>query len=386
MSGTSPRATRTALLAAIGSISVVGLATGITLPLVSLRLTHQGASLASIAALAALPAVGTLAISLVLPALTRRFGSQALLRAALLLSCASMLVLITPYALLPWTLSRLGTGVATGILFALGEARILEYSASAARGRWTGAYATTLTACQLAGPTLLALLGPQSPVPIVFAAALHLCAMALLGKDPSQRLGALAAPQPFRGLLRGSLPLAVAVLFFSMFDSTVLSLLPLYGLALGLPARLAVLMVSVVLLGDTLLQVPVGWAADRIGRQRVHAACGALACLSALALASALLDRSAIWVALLLMGGAAGSLYTLAIVRLGDRFRGAELVAANSGVSFLWGAGSLAGPVLGSACMQIAKPQGLMLFVAAGTCAFLLSLLGSAAAAARSPA
>jgi MFS family permease len=374
-----PSAARTPLwplITAIGTISVVGLATGVTLPLVSLRLSQAHATASMIAALAALPAVGTLTISVLLSALTRAVGARAMLLAALTLSCASVLILATPYQLLPWALSRFAMGVATGILFALGETRILEIAHGQVRGRWTGAYATSLTACQLTGPALLALLGPQSQLPVFVAAAMHVLAFALLASDRWPDTAAVAERMmSWRERLRGSLPLAVAVLFFAMFDSTVLSLLPLYGLGLGLPARVAVLMVSVVLLGDTFLQVPLGWAADRLGRVRLHAVCGVLTLCAALCVPFIYSGSAATWIMLFVMGGAAGALYTLAIVRIGDRFSGEQLIAANAFVGFLWGVGALAGPLIGSASMQVLKPHGLMLFVAAGAALVLLSML-----------
>jgi MFS family permease len=364
------------LMTAIGSVSVMGLASGLTLPLVSLRLLQAGASAAAIAAMAALPAVGTIGVSLCLSRLTRLCGSKALLIGAMLLSCASLLVLASPYAVLPWALSRLLMGVSTGILFSLGEARILEVSGEATRGRWTGVYAMTLTACQFAGPALLAALGTSTLAPIVIAAALHVLAIVLLFLtgwrsvlfDTERSLGLVE-------FLRNSTPLAVAVLFFAMFDSAMLSLLPVYGLKIGLATSLAVLMVSVLFLGDACLQVPLGWAADRFGRTRVHAACGWVAVLVALALPLGLVSSPAMWGALFLIGGAAGGLYTLAIVRIGDRFRGTALISANAFVGILWGVGGLLGPVLGSASMAALNPQGLMLFVAAGALAFLLSAL-----------
>lgn len=380
-----PTATRLRpLLTAIGSISVVGLATGVTLPLVSLRLAQAHASASDIALLAALPALGTLAVSLLLQPLSQALGPRPLLLIALMLSCASVLTLALPYAPLPWALSRLAMGVATGILFALGEARILEAASDLQRGRWTGLYATTLTACQLAGPALLALLGPTSSMPLVIAAALHLLAVLLIVRDSAWHADQSRAPLALGALLRTSLPLAVAVLFFAMFDSTVLSLLPLYGLALGIPARVAVLMVSVVLLGDTFLQIPLGWSADRLGRRRVHAACGVLTVCAAAAVPLLQGLPVAFWAALFVMGGAAGSLYTLAIVGLGDRYRGTQLLSANAFVGFLWGIGSLTGPLLGSAAMQCLKPYGLMLFVATAASLFLLSMRMSPAAAHRS--
>jgi MFS family permease len=134
-------------------------------------------------------------------------------------------------------------------------------------------------------------------------------------------------------------------------------------------------MVSVLFLGDACLQVPIGWAADRFGRTRVHAACGWVAVLAALALPLGLVSNPAMWPALFLIGGAAGGLYTLAIVRIGDRFRGGALITANAFVGILWGVGGLLGPLLGSASMAAVNPQGLMLFVAAGALAFLLSML-----------
>ncbi len=368
------------LLTAIGSVSVMGLASGLTLPLVSLRLLQAGASAASIAAMAALPAVGTIGVSLCLARLTRLLGSKALLIAAMLLSCASVLVLATPYALFPWSLSRLLMGVSTGVLFALGEARILEVSGEKTRGRWTGIYAMTLTACQFAGPALLALLGTRTVAPIAIAAALHLLAIALLFRAGWRTvLSDIESSLTLRDFLRNSTALAVAVLFFAMFDSAMLSLLPVYGLKIGLATRLAVLMVSVLFLGDACLQVPIGWAADRFGRTRIHAGCGAVAVLVALGLPLGLVAKPAMWFCLFLIGGAAGGLYTLAIVRIGDRFRGGALISANAFVGILWGVGGLLGPLLGSASMAALDPQGLMLFVAAGALIVLLSMLNGRA-------
>jgi MFS family permease len=360
------------ILAAIGSICVVGLATGLTLPLVSVRLLQADASAVAIAALAALPAVGTIGISFALSTLTRTFGAKALMVGAMLLSCASILVLATPYSLPSWVLSRLGMGVATGILFALGEARILEITGERARGRWTGLYATMLTACQFAGPALLAVVGTVSSVSLVIAAALHGVSIALLARTGWS--SPVRGNEPLLSLpefIRHSLPLAAAVLFFAMFDSTMLSLLPVYGLKIGFLTGVALLMVTVVFLGDACLQIPIGWAADRFGRPVVHSGCALLTGLVALTLPG-LVGAAAMWPCLFLLGGAAGGVYTLAIVRIGDRFGGGRLISANAFVGLLWGAGSLSGPLLGGLAMAALKPHGLMLLVAAGALACLV--------------
>ena len=370
-------ATLRALIGAIAGISVMGLATGVTLPLVSLRLVQAGASATAIAVMAAVPALGTIAMSLCLATLTRRLGAKVLMVSAIVLSGVCVLILATPYAPLPWLLSRLGTGASASILFGVGEARILEVSGDHSRGRWTGLYATTLTACQFAGPAMLAALGTGSALPLYVAAALHVVSGAfVLGsrwRDP-------VTPSPQAALtlnafLRTSLPLASAVLFFAMFDSAMLSLLPVYGLKIGLATRLAILLVTVVFLGDSCLQIPIGWAADRFGRPVAHVACALVTGLAAVALSAGAAVTPALWPCLFLMGGTAGALYTLAIVRLGDRLRGTRLISANAYVGMLWGVGALCGPVVGSVAMAAMPTQGLMLFVAAGALGCLLLML-----------
>jgi len=359
--GPSPRDTPwRELLAPIGSISVFGLASGLAFPLVSLRLVQAGAPAAVIALMAALPALGTIGISFALPALARRCGAKPLLIAAILLSAAGLLVLDTPYVAVTWMVARLAMGMSAGILFALGEARVLEISSDAARGRWTGVYASTLTTCQFAGPALLVCLGTDSGVPILVAVALHGLSLVLLANSRWHS----ALPQrgdsvAWRQFARDCIPLGAAVLFFSMFDSTMLALL----------------LVTAVFLGDACLQIPIGWGADRFGRQRVHALCALLCAGAALALALGLMTSTTRWPCLLVMGGTAGALYTLAIVRLGDRFSGNALISANAFVGLLWGAGSLGGPLLGSLSMGLFAPHGLMLFVAAGAAAVLVAML-----------
>jgi MFS family permease len=206
----------------------------------------------------------------------------------------------------------------------------------------------------------------------VIAAALHGVSIALLAR--TRWSSPVRGNEPLLSLaqfIRHSLPLAAAVLFFAMFDSTMLSLLPVYGLKIGFLTSVALLMVTVVFLGDACLQIPIGWAADRFGRPVVHSGCALLTGLVALALPG-LVGAAAMWPCLFLLGGAAGGVYTLAIVRIGDRFGGGRLISANAFVGLLWGAGSLSGPLLGGLAMAALKPHGLMLLVAAGALACLV--------------
>src|SRR6266576_2250191 len=61
----------------------------------------------------------------------------------------------------------------------------------------------------------------------------------------------------------------LAALIAGLVESAYVSLLPVFGLLRGLDERTSLLLVSVFLAGNVILQLPIGWLADRLGRRRV---------------------------------------------------------------------------------------------------------------------
>ncbi len=130
--------------------------------------------------------------------------------------------------------------------------------------------------------------------------------------------------------------LASGVFCFAFFDASILALLPLYGMDKGLNEGLAVLLVTVVLTGDAMFQTPLGWLADRVGIRRVHLSCAVVFSLSLLALPLMLGSRIQLMAICLLLGAAAGALYTLSLVRAGKTFNGQKLIMINALFGFFW--------------------------------------------------
>ena len=58
------------------------------------------------------------------------------------------------------------------------------------------------------------------------------------------------------------------------------------------------------------------------------------------------------------VGGILGGFYTLGLVLLGEQFRGADLAAATAVFSSMWGVGSIVGPPVAGAAMDL-LPHGL---------------------------
>lgn len=359
-------------VAAICTVAVVGLVTGLTVPLVSLRLSGGGASGALIGTAAALPAVGILAAVLCLGPLTWRWRIKPLLILGMLGSAASTGLLAVTDSVPVWLVLRFAVGVFAGLLLVLGETWINAITPEATRGRWIAVYTSVFTLCQVSGPGLLALFGSAAQWSLLVAVLTHVPGIALLAAS-SCRIDGFKAGRPAASLTfaRSAPTIALAVLMFSFFDSAVLALLPLYGLAHGHTEAIAVLMVGAVFAGDALLQVPLGWWADHVDRRRLHVGCAVVVLLLALGMPLLLGVSVLMWPALVVLGAAAGGVYTLGLVRIGQDFTDDGLVDANAGATVLWALGSLVGPLIGSAALDLLPPDGLMLALAAVTALFL---------------
>ncbi|TBV08936.1 MFS transporter [Phytopseudomonas dryadis] len=363
------------------AVSVIGLGMGVTLPLVSLRLHEAGASSLVIGTLSAMPAAGMILAALLVNPLCQYFSGRILYLACFALCALSASALEwLPDALAPLALARLALGLGMGVAVILGESWVNELCGERRRGQVVALYAACFTGFQLVGPALIALLGTQGSWPVVIVTLANLAALALLWHSLPERWVSsgedTARSFSLAGFIRVAPALCTGVLFFAFFDAVVLSLFPLYASAHGYALGVAALMASVILAGDMAFQVPLGWLADRLDRRALHLFCGVLTLGLGLALPCLMEQRTLLWPALLVLGAAAGGIYTLALVLIGQDFRGPDLVTANACIGLLWGIGSLLGPVLSGALMSD-RPQGLPLALSLAAAIFVTTAMAA---------
>ncbi|HAB01767.1 MAG TPA: MFS transporter, partial [Pseudomonas sp.] len=331
------------------AVSVVGFSLGASLPLVSLRLHEAGADTLKIGIISAIPAAGMMLSAFMVDTCCRH-----LTRRTIYLLCFSLCAVSV--ALLEWAFSslwllavlRLGLGIGMGVAIILGESWVNELCPEHNRGKIMALYATSFTGFQVLGPALIALIGAGSPWIIgVVTLGYGLALLCIVLTVPDDHVEHAEESKSFglAGFFRVAPALCVAVLFFSFFDAVVLSLLPVYASSHGFAVAVAALMVTVVFAGDMLFQLPLGWLADRVERTGLHLACGLVAMTIGLALPWLLQLTWLLWPMLVLLGAVAGGIYTLALVLIGQRFKGQDLVTANASVGLLWGVGSLVGPL-----------------------------------------
>ena len=362
------------MVALFASVSIVGLSTGLTIPLVSLLLSRRGVASDWLGIAAAMPAIGMLLASLCAHRLSKHIANKTLLLFASGLSALSILAIAFSDSLL-WLMTwRFLMGVGCGLLVVLGETWVNVISAPQWRGRCVAAYATMYTLCQVAGPSVLAWFGSNAVWPLWIAFACNVLGFALLLPSKCEMaLGEDTGKHSMTPLavIRFAPAVILAIFTFAFFDTAMLALLPLYGLQYGLSEQTAVLAVSVLFIGDALFQMPLGWLADRFGAKRVHSYCARFFIVFLLVLPWAM-SSMALWLVLLLLGASAGGLYTLGLIRVGGRFEGQDLVAANAAIGIVWGVGSLTGPIISNGLMNVLGSNGLLYGLVGLSVAFLL--------------
>jgi MFS family permease len=360
--------------AVLASVLSVGLALGVSMPLVSLRLEGWGYDAFAIGVMAAMPAVGVLLGASLASRLAARLGTAKLMRLCLWGGGFSVgLLALLPYYPI-WLALRLALGMVLTIVFVLGESWINQLVIERLRGRLVALYGSTYALSQLSGPLLLGVIGTDADYGFwIGVGLLTVSPLLLLGRSGAPATDACRVT--FRDLLgfcRTTPAIAWAVALFAAFEALILTLLPVYSLRQGFSPEIALIMVSTVVMGDACLQLPIGMLADRVSRRTLFSGCAVALLISSL-LVPALIHTVLIWPLWVLFGASAGGLFTLSLILIGERYRDDALVRANAHVAQLWGIGCLLGPLAAGAGSQWVSGHALPLLMAAG--AFGLVLL-----------
>lgn len=358
--------------AVCGAVISIGLALGVTMPLVSLRLESWGYGSFAIGVMAATPAAGVLLGAVIAGRLAARFGTTTLMQLCFLVGAVSVAALALVQAYPVWLMLRLLIGVALTVVFILGESWINQLAVEQWRGRLVALYGTGYALSQLCGPLLLSALGADNDLGFWTGTGLLIGgSLLLLGRTGAPSVDAHSASGRGLWAFCSRLPtIAWAVVLFAAFEAMMLTLLPVYGLRQGFTQEVALLMASVVVVGDAALQLPIGWLADRMSRLSLFRICGVTLLGSSLAV-PLLLHTPLIWPVWVVFGASAGGLFTLALILIGERYRDDELVRANAHIAQLWGIGCLVGPLATGAVSQWATGHALPLMMALGAAVFV---------------
>lgn len=346
------------LIAAIACVTVFDITLGLTFPLFSLILEDRGHSAVVIGLVASCGPLGVLAAGPFIPRLTATYGSRRLALACCFLVAVVLLLFRVFDSLYIWFPLRFILGALACVLFAVSETWVVRTAEGPYRGRITAVYASVLSGGFALGPAILPFTGFQGWAPFLIGAGIMVVAMVPIAfVDIEDRLAAGERPASFFGFFGQAPVLLLGVGAFALLDAAVLSFLPLYGLSHGMSVDMAALALTVLIGGNFVLQFPIGWLGDYINRRKVMLVCAMLTTVATLALPF-VMGRWLMWPVLVVVGTCGFGIYTTAIAILGERYKGAALVAGASAFATMWGLGGMIGPTLAGWSIQLFGPDG----------------------------
>lgn len=348
------------ILVSIAAIGIFCLTLGLSYPLLSLILDSMGVSTGLIGLNAAMTPLGIIVSSPFMPWLAKRFGAWSLCVSSLCMAAVVLVLLALFRDVSTWFLLRFLLGVVNTGIFITSETWINQLAPPRIRGRIIGLYTTVAAAGFALGPLAIAIIGSRGWLPFLVGVAGVLLALPLIASARAHLPDFNDADKVsmFSIFLMAPL-LLMAVALAALFDQVMISLLPIYSLRHGLNESVASYLLTVLIVGNVLLQLPIGWLADRISRKNLLSYLAFGTVTGCVFLAWLIEGSLWIWPMLFVWGAVAFGTYTVAMVELGDRFSGTLLLAGNSAFGLMWGIGGIIGPSIAGTAMDLLGPEGL---------------------------
>ena len=354
------------LAAVVTAMVVVNLVYGSTLPLLSLVLDSQDISKTIIGLSIVAQASGGVLLAPLMPRLLVRIGAARAMRQATYLAAATLIVLGLVQDVYAWFPLRFLLGASAAMLWSASEAVINELAEDNWRGRIIGLYGAAGAAGFAIGPLVLIITGTEGLLPFFVVAAIVGAAsvpLAWLRDEPSTEVDA-KHPSLLR-IFRLAPHIMLLNLVYAAAIEAYIAFFPLFGIHIGLGEAHSLSLLTTFALGGVALQLPLGWLADHMRRYTLLLSCLVLTIAGFALLPEVMSYKLGRPVFLFALGGVEGMIYALGVILLGQMFRGAELAAASVLYTGMWGVGTMLGPAVVGAGMDILGADALPYMIAA---------------------
>ena len=359
-----------AVLSSIGALlisaAILLAGGGLLGTLVAVSAELNGFPLVAIGFLSSAYFAGFMAGCLATPYLVKRVGHVRVFAAlsSLVAACAlsHMLLVNVP----SWAILRALTGFSFAGLYMLIESWINEQSPSDKRGQVLSIYRMVDLAAITVGQFLLTLADPKEFVLFSLVAILISLAVFPISLSTSKAPMAVTSTKLNIRKLAKTSPLAVVGCFVVGLSSGAFwGVAPVFVQQLGHPLLMVSVFMSVVIFAGALMQWPMGWLSDEIGRRKVLILVSIGGALSGVFLWK-LAPQS---LAFLMAGGVlygmfAMQIFGMAAAHANDYAQADEFVSISGGLLLIYGIGSVIGPSVAPIVMSVAGPSAMFAYTA----------------------
>lgn len=335
---------------------------GISFPLLSISLESMGVSGQLIGLNAAMPALGWLLGTPLLPKLQSRLGLKAVLLGCLTISAIALFGFYIWHDFWPWMFFRFLFGGSLGLFYRGVEFWINGISDNSVRGRNIGVYSVCFMFGIMIGSSLQPILGITGFLPYLTVLGFVIIAGLIVSLQTYERLPEIENIfSMFRAAITLATPIALLGVFaYAMFEDIPAYLMSVYALRNGLKPDIAAYTLTAFAFGSLLFSIPIGMISDRVNRVVVIMFCAISAILLSAAVPFLLDNTNLFLITLVAWGGVANGVYCVALSIIGDHFDKKDLALANAGFGTIYAFGGLIGPLINGFAIETLNSHGMM--------------------------
>lgn len=361
------------IVAAIATVASCDIAMGLTLQILPLLMEKAHVPAWIMGLNAAMSPLGIMIFGPFLPRIVSRFGSKRVVYISILVTMATLAGFKLFPSIWMWFAIRFVFGMAAGTLFTVSEAWIMSGADQNNRGRTMGLYTSVLAISFSIGPLIIPFTGIDSWAPwLIGILCVGMSSVPLAFLRISEDAFRHEEGGGFWAFVARAPLLLFAVGTLTFFDAVMLSFFPIFGLRSGLPVEQVTTILGVSIIGNALLQLPIGLLADRWSRLGVTVLAAVITAVLALSMIWTI-QSWLIWPVMLILGTTAYAIYTIALTILGDNFKGPDLIAGSAAFAAMWGIGGILGPPIAGAAIDA---FGIVAIPVTVTAIYIILLIG----------
>lgn len=307
---------------------------------------------------------GFLLGSLTVPDLIKNVGHVRVFAAlGSLISAVLVLFAVEPHWI-SWTLLRFLIGFCFCGVYVTAESWLNAGSTNENRGQALSLYMIVQLLGIVVAQALLNVGDPAGYLLFIIPSVLVSLAFTpiLLSAQPAPQFQTIKR-MSFARLYRAS-PLGCVGIFLIGGVFAVLSgMSSVWGAQIGLSVAQISLFVAAIYAGGLVLQYPIGWISDRYDRRKLVLGMSAIGGLCGLVVVAAQPGTVGLVIAGAIMGGVANPVYALLLAYTNDYLDQSDMASASAGLLFIYGIGSMGGPIITGWMMGVIGPDGYWVYM-----------------------
>jgi len=264
-----------------------------------------------------------------------------------------------------WVFLRILTGLGVAGCYTVIEAWFQAKLTNTNRGRVMGVYRVVDIGASSVAQMMIGFLEPAAYLSYNFLAILACASLLPLALTTSKQPAAPASPRlhPIRTAITS--PLGVAgVIIAGVSSSSFRMVGPLYGQDVGLSPIQIGNFLAIVLVGGALVQIPIGWVADKYDRRWVliWVSIASIAICSSFAWINPQ-NPNIIYIMAFMFGLFTYPIFSISVAHANDFTTPEQRVELNASLMFCYGIGAIFSPFIASVLIQYFGPSALFSYI-----------------------